>query len=964
MKKSPKNKEIQTAKHPLSKHKEKQEISTLQKILSPKILTDLTKGDDDFPNIDGWLHLLREDRHTTGLVLQVQIKPLKYNSKGNTSTTCGTALLPYALNSNAPILLIGVDSEKEEASWVYLSPEASASFLEQYNKAPQDTFTIHFPPKQKIKKDDDGYYSQWKEICHHHSNKSNDLLMTNFLNSQRDIFRFSPEDIVEKLKTLKKFLFYRTADGKNPAIDFVLSLGKSFRNESFGFALNRDEDSVNRVKREYLGILKDITYYRTVEVFKEVVAFHNSKKTSETIKTEIIKLIEEITKYNYFILISVGFITQRQILDVVTSWSKEEIFKNSNVIETVLTSLLNAGFEGVSMKDEITMEFKRGALEPTQYLKDIRKDVIDFVIKIYKSTKDLKTRIKMLEILEHASYGPDYGSGDEKAKVMEMLNENIVYICDFYKKVVTSNNKEITGEAPEVYEIETQLARFIRTIKDSPDVILLNKFIKKDKEFYYFFKLLAGDAMDLMEDGDYNDLKKKRDNEVALQLKAISKDKLSVAVKKLEKVAGYADYIIDWKLMNFNTFLQRIAETQPLLVDKILKQVSPKNSPLTKFLGNFMIGFRRVNNTKLWDKYLSVLIQIKHMDILVDIIESLRFIERPLLSQQIRDKDIELLTSVVLMDKEFKYLKKKKVNIRLFFVTYYATLYLMERDVIFKTLFFHLLKNYPDYIVTQLRYLDIALQSKWIDLSSWSNDEKNILVEMLTKVTSLEHNAQGVLHHLGQTNFVYLVTVLNNRMRFKEENPEVVKGVYYDSIPQHMNQELITFIQSHAEYKNQIKIWISELNEEDALYKFNLRDLLNKVGGDAFSEVLDSIMSTGEEKDIDTVIEMFPSMEAPNFDTCLRIVDRTDDIKIWRRIMWRMESIGSFSGAYGEDIIGKAHQKILDQIKEENKKTKSKRIKKFTKLFIPILELQIKKDRKDHLKEIRKRKEEFKRNKE
>lgn len=49
------------AKYSRAKRIEKQEVGILETLLNAHpLLTQLTKGDDDFPLIDGYIHLLKE----------------------------------------------------------------------------------------------------------------------------------------------------------------------------------------------------------------------------------------------------------------------------------------------------------------------------------------------------------------------------------------------------------------------------------------------------------------------------------------------------------------------------------------------------------------------------------------------------------------------------------------------------------------------------------------------------------------------------------------------------------------------------------------------------------------------------------------------------------------------------------------------------------------------------------------
>jgi hypothetical protein len=149
------------AKYSKSKSIEKKEVAVLEGLFNDaNILTELTRGDDDFPTIDGYLHLLNKKREIIGQMLQVQIKPVRYKTNGMTVSTCKMELLAHAYESSTPVLVIGVDIGKRVAYWSYLSPESVKDAL--HNSDAKKTTPVNFPKRNLIKKGDSRYVDEWR----------------------------------------------------------------------------------------------------------------------------------------------------------------------------------------------------------------------------------------------------------------------------------------------------------------------------------------------------------------------------------------------------------------------------------------------------------------------------------------------------------------------------------------------------------------------------------------------------------------------------------------------------------------------------------------------------------------------------------------------------------------------------------------------------------------------------------
>src|ERR1035437_2295100 len=284
--KSMSKKSLPKTKYINNKSIEKRENAVLEILLNDSVLTQMTGGDDDFPNTDGYFHLLTESREVSGQLLQIQVKALSYTKKGEPYSTCKPTLLAHAHDSSTPVLLIGVDVKNNTAYWSYLSPEFVNEYISQRKNIPEKTITIHFPKKNKIEATDSKYTEVWKKICLHHRNESNDKIISRYIRTlDKGVVqeRTSPE----RLKTLQQLAFYRTNDGKFPLVDLVISM----------FNEVKKADTTSRAS--YLDVLKEIVYQKPKDVLAILFSFLGDE---DVIKASAKKIIIEVSKYNFHIL--------------------------------------------------------------------------------------------------------------------------------------------------------------------------------------------------------------------------------------------------------------------------------------------------------------------------------------------------------------------------------------------------------------------------------------------------------------------------------------------------------------------------------------------------------------------------------------------------------------------------------------------------------------------------------------
>ncbi|HEU5374878.1 MAG TPA: hypothetical protein VFV38_05535 [Ktedonobacteraceae bacterium] len=111
---------------------------------------------DSWPNIDGHIEILYEDRQPMG-VIWAQVKGLPENH--GLKFACPTGLFEFAAQIG-PIFLLGVDLKEERIYWNYYD-EDSVAGLEYASK---QTLTVEFDPDRSFTKQEMDYIEAWKQL--------------------------------------------------------------------------------------------------------------------------------------------------------------------------------------------------------------------------------------------------------------------------------------------------------------------------------------------------------------------------------------------------------------------------------------------------------------------------------------------------------------------------------------------------------------------------------------------------------------------------------------------------------------------------------------------------------------------------------------------------------------------------------------------------------------------------------
>ena len=938
-------KELKRAKYSKNRGIEKNTFAILESILSEKfVATQFTGGDDCFPNIDGYIHILNANgnEEMMGQTLMTQVKTVGYKGKNNTPyITCRPGLLAYALDSLNPILVIGVDIDERVAYWLYLSPESVNRYRNEREKIPEETITLDIPKKNVLKEGKGDCAKEWKRICLHHQNKSNDKQATFFKRYIEESFHSEESIQIEQLEMLNCFMFYRTTDGKYPLVDTVLGLSKVIYTSS------------SSVKCTYIKLLEQIVCHKTFETFEVLVNLLGDK--DDEVQHWVQKILKDISKYNLHTLNSFGYRPQRGILDFLRKhW---EVLP-SEIVQEVCQNLLSPDFEGTTQKDVKTLVFHRGALEPTAYLKEIRKDTIVLLFQCIEKTSDLSDKVNLIATLGKALRfsGSKFTDDDFHDSSSNMVTDNSQFIVSKYKKLIVEGGK-LSSDFPVVCKVEEQLAFLSKHNHQVRGVKSLLTTIRKDKGDYALYRLMFGNTMWLYMDLDWKIVEeenKKKLNEILKDIKVSNSKKW---YNKFKKITNLSKGIENIDQRTFQTFLEDLASQKPKVADIFISSSSDRNSEFYSFIGSLLFRLHQ-GSPQLWDKQVKLLSENNLKEPVSGLLRSFQAHnqshKRVDVPKKIRSIDIEIVLEIVYQKNRFAFLKGTSLDLRLEYQIFETLCFLSFKSSEIRKALIYKIQSCPELHTFYSSQLKFALSANWTKLDAWKHEEVKIFADMMVEIKNLNYSDQNLLYEIGQFDFPLMMSVFKRRMERDITNE-------YTALPIKFNDELVTFISGHSDNKSIFKALIEGSEQRNrALYFHHLRTFFENIRGTSLKEIFDECIESGNKQKISVAIDIFLSSNPVDILLCFEIVEKIDDEDILRRVNERIRGpLGSLSGGYYDNLDGNALRGIENQVQKIKQETKSRKIEDFCNNLLQDLKKDIDISDEENRKRIEKEKKEF-----
>jgi hypothetical protein len=133
-------------------------VDTFKILVEHKRVRMDIKERDKYPNTDGYLELVDDNRSPIGK-LEVQIRTFHGDTP---KLQCPLSLFDYSEITCNPVLLVGVETDRKKAYWIHVT----RGLLDKMSlNADQRTVTISFPIGNTISENDDAYVEEWVKIA-------------------------------------------------------------------------------------------------------------------------------------------------------------------------------------------------------------------------------------------------------------------------------------------------------------------------------------------------------------------------------------------------------------------------------------------------------------------------------------------------------------------------------------------------------------------------------------------------------------------------------------------------------------------------------------------------------------------------------------------------------------------------------------------------------------------------------
>ncbi len=800
------------------------------------------------------------------------------------------------------------------------------------------------------------------------NNKKADEYLANLANDIKNYISNSSnnDEIFEYLDLLNEFVY----KVPNQTIDVFKSILKTnyptikSRSELGSFEGKTRNDVVLRG----LDLLSNIRYIlpNTVLPLLEKVTTDEEK----AIRERALEVLKRFSKYDYAVLYKskIGYRAQRTALDYILKWSSKKRLANLDLVLVIVKELLSSSVEGSSWTDEKTLSMSFSHVDPTDFLKKIRRDVMDLVLDLYNKASDPKIRLELSSTLEEALRGP--GNVKYSDELRKMLDEDAVYLAGIYQKMIFDKSGNIIRENVAVAEeIEERMYYFAKPEKGHPTALAkLREDILNDPFYKKVHPMIGGRASYRGDDG-YEESRQRREEDQRDTVAQISEENVAEWIAILDILAKQKNVIEEWKLGDLKRFLELLSMEKPDMADRFMQAAFKKKGALVNFSESFLIGFQVVQRVDLWDKYVELISKKQDAYLAGGICNSLLGYTQEQLPRKLRPNEISTLEEIVFKTKRFAFLKTKKKDNALWYL----------HDRLFHALAFNSkpqqqkmellikeeMEKNQEYAHVHYNGLQfVATVWKWLDLSSTSKAFKKFLLKKVVEVPDLDWHLQEFLIALCNKDFDCIIDVFRQRivravMLNKKDKSRGMKRLLkrkeFEAMPYHVNPDLQKLLTEDAErLSNILKSWMRKMTSGWSLYNWEVSRFLESVKADRW-QVLSDIIAKGSDQDLLRVAYAIESISRADIDLCMQIVGQTDSKRIHRKIQSIMYSTGTVSGEYG---IADAYKGKIEAL-QKYKKSTNKRIKNFATEMIGYLQKSEVAERKRVAEEIQLRKIQF-----
>lgn len=678
-----------------------------------------------------------------------------------------------------------------------------------------------------------------------------------------------------------------------------------------------------------------------VLVLTAQLSLHEEKE----IRDKALQVVEGYSKYDLRVLPQIGYSAQRRIADFVLAWSTEEKILHLDFVEVVARELLSSSVGSSEMTSADTVTIRYGQVAPTEYLKKIRRDILDLVHELFKTTRDLRAKLRLVEVLDEVTKPPH--SVEVSPELVEMMTQDSEYLTDIYRNMVSEGIPAVMSHIEHRLHWISRREGF-KTAKSEK----LREEILRDG-FYSVFRLLVGDRFDYQEEGGWKEAERKHREQMKALIDSIGKSNLSGWMDRLNTIADQRDLIEAWKFADFEHFLVELTQLKTELADLLFDDAFIKKLPLRHFLGEFLLGLRINNMFELWDKYAERIIQCQDSEYIRFLVYSLRLPKETDLEKAIRDEDLDLIENSVNQDGPLSFLKGISDPV----LQYNLVETILRNHKLdpprTESLIVCEINRNPQYLEAFLRQFSLAIARGWVSFRQLRPETVEFLADKLAEIPNLSWEMQELLVDIGRCKGgaaildVFMKRIHTNEELRKEKN---VSYEGYEAIPFRLNPRLQESISQDKDYRRTMSEWVADMTSEWSIYNWHVSHFLQRIGY-GFAEILMSLIEKGDDSSLKKAATAMRSIEGSDLGLSIEIARRTENEDILNMVAANMYSTGVVSGEYGIAITYENKAKDLKRYKDDS----SDGVRKFVASMIQRLNEDAARERQraDEAKQLR-----------
>lgn len=681
------------------------------------------------------------------------------------------------------------------------------------------------------------------------------------------------------------------------------------------------------IRLKCLKVLSRIRYLQPDD-FLEIAQRMSAPQEEDVMRKEALEAIKNFAEYDLDVLRKIGYAPHRHILDFMLSWGREERIQSLDFIEVVCKELLATGTEGraATAPDTLTVSF--GTVQPTDFLKKLRRDTIDFLVSIYDDLANERDRLRVLKTINHAFELPHSISYGDDLKTMVV--DDVGYLVPIWAKLLFDHNGQLTCPLSIAEEIHEQLARLKRGERYFTDDarLLLEKLLANP--LYQKAFLLVGSDFTHDVENDFKDDEETREQMIDAAIAGLSHENIRTWIDDLNAIASSYGTIQTWQYQPFSRFLQKMAEKHPELAQIVVQDALLHEMPLARFCADFLHGFRRAKRMDIWDSVASQMIAKKDIEQVKSICWAL-MIDRDLdVKEHTRPEDIELLSRIARRTGDFDFPKEiLEADYNYHHVLVNAlTRNLAASPKILGELLVDEIAAFPQISPLFARELHAALNRNWLKPADIGNELKQKILNWLITVPNLDWDAQEIAIQLTDNNakslLEFFLARIEHEVDLKEdeniEDGEDFEPIRHEAIPYHFNPEFQSIMETEADFPTTVKPLLERMTDDWSVYNYCVSKLLGHAGK-GFGAVMQNLVVTGGDENVKRAVELMTGFDRSDFDTILMIARQTDNDEVLAKLSGMLTLTGVVSG---EDGIAKVFEQRAEKLAEYANDTNEK----------------------------------------